>query len=325
MYLLKQKIVTWFVASRKLARLPIIVSCVGVALLGSVVAGEVTLSFSWTLIVIVLLIVHGNGTNDIADVDIDRVNLRNADDRPLVSGDATIRQLWWLQAFFGIFAIVTSLFISQVAALVTLAVVIYNYAYSFLPFRITDRTILSPLTLAAAYTFQPFTLGFESVGSSVSYPWLLVCAIYFGFVARLLLKDFRDTKGDARFGKKTFLLRYGILATCIASGVAALISLVLVGFAVKFSPGVFIVIVVGNLIVLWLLMRLAVTRTLKLQMTLIGLIAKLANISILTLLVYFSCFIYISIDPFFIQVLPLMIGVVFYIFISRGLYRAIRS
>lgn len=288
-------------------------------------AGAVTLSIIWTLIAIVLLVVHGNGTNDIADFDIDRVNLKNADDRPLVSGDATIGQLWWLQAVFGLLSIAVSLLISPVAAIVTLAVALYNYAYSFRPLRITDRTILSPLTLAAAYTFQPFTLGFESAGTAEPYPWLLAGAIYFGFVARLLLKDFRDTKGDARYGKKTFLLRYGAIATCITSGASALISLIFAGFATGFSFGVFVVIAVGNLMVVWLLVLLAATRSLRLQMQLIGLIAKLANISILALLGYFICDTHISSHPFFTQVVPIVTGIVFYMFLSGGLYRAIRG
>jgi hypothetical protein len=34
-----------------------------------------------------------------------------------------------------------------------------------------------------------------------------------------LLKDFRDVRGDALFGKRTFLVRYGRGPTCVASAV----------------------------------------------------------------------------------------------------------
>jgi len=49
-------------------------------------------------------------------------------------------------------------------------------------------------------------------------------------IGRMLLKDFRDRRGDATFGKRTFLLAYGKKATlmlvlaCIAVGDALLVS-----------------------------------------------------------------------------------------------------
>jgi hypothetical protein len=52
------------------------------------------------------------------------------------------------------------------------------------------------------------------------------------FVGRIILKDFRDAAGDAMFGKWTFLLRHGQVATCAVSavcwivGVAALVAAV---------------------------------------------------------------------------------------------------
>jgi 4-hydroxybenzoate polyprenyltransferase len=38
--------------------------------------------------------------------------------------------------------------------------------------------------------------------------------LYVGFIGRILLKDFRDLRGDAMFGKRTFLVRHGRQATC---------------------------------------------------------------------------------------------------------------
>ena len=41
--------------------------------------------------------------------------------------------------------------------------------------------------------------------------------LYLGFTGRILLKDFRDVRGDALFGKRTFLVRRGRGPTCAVS------------------------------------------------------------------------------------------------------------
>lgn len=306
------------IAARKLARTPIVLTCFGVAVLSSVVAGGVTPNIGLVLVIIVLLVIHGNSINDLADYDIDKVNLKNANDRPLVSKDITTKQLWWLHGICGLVAILLSFFFGPIAGTTTLAVAIYNYAYSFRPFRITDKTILSPLTLSATYAFQPFTLGYWSTNQPTSYSWLLATAIYLGFIARILLKDFRDVKGDAKFGKQTFLIRYGNRATCIASGVCAFASFALISFAIEFSAGTFIVLVAGNLTALWLLTNLATTKKLAEQMRLISLISKIGNCSILTLLVYYICKNYLSGQLVWLVLLPLLFGLTLLLLIWRS-------
>lgn len=321
----KEGIAEMLRAARQLTRVPITVSCFGVALLAAVAAGGTTPAVFLAFASIVFLLIHGNGTNDIADYDIDKVNLKGASDRPLVNGGITKHQLWWLQGACGVLAIIAALPLGLYALVVTLLVVIYNYAYSFRPFRITDHTLLAPVTLAAAYTFQPFTLGFASAGTTAPYPWLLALAIYFGFLARLLLKDFRDVKGDAKFGKRTFLLRYGPTATCVASGASALLSLGFAGAAVGFSLGVFGVVLVSNVAVVWLLIRLATARTLPRQLQFIGLIAKLANASILALLGYFVCVTYFPADSVLMTVVPAAIGIILFTLIAKGGWRVVRA
>ncbi len=321
MYFQNQKHIGALKASRKFARVPIVVTCFGVALLGSVAAGGLTVSIGIVLLIIISLVIHGNSINDLSDYEIDKVNLKKAHDRPLVSGDISLKQFWWVHAISGIVAVSLSLFFGVMPAIVTFAVVVYDYIYSLRPLRITDKTILSPLTLAAAYTYQPFTLGYYSANQSLDYPWLLATAIYFGFLARLLLKDFRDVKGDAKFGKKTFLLRYDNKVTCVASGVSAVASLVFVCFAVDFSPGVLAVLFIGNGVAVLLLARLAKTKGLAKQLRIIGLIAKIANSSILVLFVYHLCRIYIPDQSVLTMSLPSLIGILLLYAIARNSYR----
>jgi 4-hydroxybenzoate polyprenyltransferase len=302
-----QHIKRYTTAAKKLARIPIIVSCFGVALLGSIASGTMNLSIIFALLAIILLVIHGNATNDIADYEIDRINLKNSHDRPLVSDDISFTQLWWLQGFAGISALGFSALLGPVALIATSIVALYNYLYSFKPLRVTDKTLLSPLTLAAAYTFQPFTLGYASSGSA-EYPLLLALAIYFGFISRLLLKDYRDVKGDAAFGKQTFLLRYGSKVTCTISAVCALTSLTFALYSVAFSYGVSTVLIVGNVVVIYLLSQLSKTKTVKEQLVIIGFVAKTANTSLATLFIYFLINTYIPGLSLLLALLPLLIG-----------------
>ena len=294
-------------AARKFARIPIVITCLIVAILGSLSAGDVTLKTGFSLIVIVLLVIHGNSINDLADYDIDKINLKDAKDRPLVTKDITVRSLWILHVACGVLAIGLSLLYGTVAAAVTVAVILYNYAYSFRPFRITDRTILSPLTLAATYAYQPFTLGYAAVRQPPAYSWLLATAIYFGFIARILLKDFRDVSGDARFGKQTFLIHYGASLTCAASGLFAIASFVLICLAINFSVGAVVALLVGNIDVLWQLTKLARAKEIKQQLKLIKVIAAIGNTAILTVLVYYLTSKYTT-ERFWIICLPLVAG-----------------
>ena len=48
---------------------------------------------------------------------------------------------------------------------------------------------------------------------------MLLAGLYVGFIGRILLKDFRDVRGDALFGKRTFLVRHGRRTTCRLSAV----------------------------------------------------------------------------------------------------------
>ncbi len=304
-------------AARKLARIPIVVSCCSIAVLGSLASGGIAPSIVVAVLVIVLLLVHGNAINDLADYSIDKINLKNASDRPLLSQDITRRQLWILQAVCGLAAVGLSFLLGPIAGAATIIVATYSYAYSLSPLRITDKTILSPLTLPATYTFQPFIVGYFSANRPSYYTWLLAIGIYFGFIARILLKDFRDVKGDKKFGKQTFLIRFGSKATCIVSGICAFASLVFIAVAINFSPGALVSLALGNIIVLWLLSKLAATKKMSDQLRLIKVTAQIGNCSILTLLVYFASKNYLPHQTTEHVLLPLVPGLALFLLTKR--------
>jgi 4-hydroxybenzoate polyprenyltransferase len=64
----------------------------------------------------------------------------------------------------------------------------------------------------------PFLVGLFSVRQTIGGRELVLLAgLYLTFIGRILLKDFRDVRGDAMFGKRTFLVRHGAARTCQVS------------------------------------------------------------------------------------------------------------
>lgn len=83
------------------------------------------------------------------------------------------------------------------------------------PVRLADRGALAALVLPAGYVAVPYLVGIFAVrGSPRPADLLLLAGLYLGFIGRILVKDFRDVRGDALFGKRTFLVRHGRRRTC---------------------------------------------------------------------------------------------------------------
>lgn len=162
--------------------------------------------------------VHATVVNDLNDEAIDRVNLGNARGRPLVSGDATHSQLRALGRVGAAAALVTAFAVNwRVGAVVTAGLAL-STAYSRPPLRLCGRGALASLLLPSGYVAVPFLVGLFSVGPAIGARELVLLAgLYLTFIGRILLKDFRDVRGDEMFGKRTFLVRHGPRRTCGAS------------------------------------------------------------------------------------------------------------
>lgn len=162
--------------------------------------------------------VHATVVNDLYDEAIDRVNLTNARGRPLVSGDASHRELQALGRGAAVVGLVTAFAVNwRVGAVVTAGLVL-STAYSRPPLRLCDRGALASLLLPSGYVAVPFLVGLFSVRPAIGARELVLLAgLYLTFIGRILLKDFRDVRGDAMFGKRTFLVRHGAVCTCQVS------------------------------------------------------------------------------------------------------------
>ena len=293
----------------KFARIRILVTCYALVFLGSVAAGSISTKTVLALFVLAAWYIHAASTNDYADREIDKINLKTANDRPLVSRDISQKQFWIIHFSSGILSLVFASFYGAFAVLATVGMLVTDYLYSIKPFRISDRGIYSQLVLAVGYVFYPFSLGYWAIMEPSGYSWLLATGLYLGFVARILLKDFRDVKGDKKHGKMTFLLRHGARITCKVSGLFWLLALIAMGSAVSFKLGALIPLVLGFLIVLVLLSELAAAVTINDQQQYIALIAKAANVSVIVILTLLLCEEQAGLANHEITFIPLIIGV----------------
>lgn len=294
----------------KFARLRIVATCYALVFLGSAAASGITLKTLFALFLIIAVTIHANSVNDYADRDIDRINLKNATDRPLVSQDISLGEFWTIHFASGVVALLLSFFYGTPAVFLTLGVLIVGYIYSLKPFRLAYRPIASPLLLSAAYVYYSFPLGYLSADVHKGYPWLLSFGLYLGFVARLLLKDFRDAKGDKQHGKVTFLLRYGATRTCIASGIFWFLAMITVIGATSFAIGVMIPLALGVLTVSLMLKALSKILKISTQQNTVAFIAKSANFSIITILAYLLCQNQTSLSTLEMQLIPASIGTI---------------
>ena len=162
--------------------------------------------------------VNATSINDIADKDIDEINLKKARGRPLISKTASLRQMYCINAVAGCIALAGAMVFGAIAAGVMFVCIVLNYAYSLPPIRISYRAYIAPLLLPLGYVALPFLLGVYATNARVSHTSLaLLISVYTAFIGRIILKDIRDIKGDSKYGKRTFTVRHGKKATCYVS------------------------------------------------------------------------------------------------------------
>jgi 4-hydroxybenzoate polyprenyltransferase len=165
--------------------------------------------------------VAATALNDVADEALDRVNHPGGTGRPLVSGEANARQLRLLAAGAAVVAVAAAVPLGGSALLLVAVSLAIAHAYSLPPLRFSYRTYLAPLVLGIGYVLVPYLLGVRAAGSAPgSRDALFAAGLYALFVARIVLKDFRDREGDRLYGRPTLLLRFGKDATCGISAVA---------------------------------------------------------------------------------------------------------
>jgi 4-hydroxybenzoate polyprenyltransferase len=193
--------------------------------------------FRWQYLVAILALgasyVVATCLNDIFDLDVDRINHPGARDRPLVTGEATQRQMVAVAIAVALIAVLAGSVVGVAGTILITVSLLLNVAYSVPPVRLCSRPLAAPLVLAFAYVVLPYGLGMVAAGLTPGSmdARVMGCFVVL-FIGRMLLKDFRDRAGDAAFGKRTFLLTYGKPATlglvlsCVLAGDALLLTVV---------------------------------------------------------------------------------------------------
>ena len=177
----------------------------------------------------VAFLVFAVAVNDLADVAIDRVNLPGDRGRPLVTGLADRADMVVVAATAAVLAVGAAIPLGVAGGVVVLGGLVFAAAYSVAPVRLAGRGLVAPLTLPLGFVAVPFLLALlAGRGRVVTGDLLVLAGLYVAFIGRLLLKDLRDVRGDALFGKRTFLLRrgrrwtIGLAGACWLAGSAVL-------------------------------------------------------------------------------------------------------
>lgn len=215
--------------SRALLRLPVVVLLLTYAACGLAVGGDVSaIGLLRVAVVVVPLVICSALVNDLADERIDRVNPAGTSEgtnRLLLQGATHRRVMVALAATAGVGELAAAYGLGGEARGIVLAVATGALAvmlgYCVRPVRLAGRGVLASLALPACYVATPYLLGLLIGRGAVRAADLgLLAALYVGFVARIVLKDLRDVRGDAMFGKRTFIVRHGRAATCAFSAAA---------------------------------------------------------------------------------------------------------
>lgn len=196
--------------------------------------------------------------NDIADAEIDRVNHPRGRGRPLVQGTASPRDLWVLNVAAAVVALAAGAVVGWRGLVVVVVSLSIGYAYSVRPMLLSYRP----------YSATP------------------VLALFALFMARIVLKDFRDRTGDEVFGRRTFLLRHGKRATCVVSAAALMLGTSLLMVALRPSPPLDAVLLACSSAVGFQLHRLARVDDARSEQVAIGLAARMGNGLLVTVLAW---------------------------------------
>jgi hypothetical protein len=172
---------------------------------------------------------------------------------------------------------------------VVAAGLVLSAAYSLRPVRVADRGAAASLLLPAGYVAVPYLVGVLGARGSVAPRDLaLLGGLYLGFIGRIVLKDFRDVRGDALFGKRTFLVRHGRRRTCAFSAACWTAGAVTLAAVKAPAPTLMAAWAAYLAVALWLLRALSVERGWRRDEVLISAIAIVGRGMMVTLLAHYS-------------------------------------
>jgi homogentisate phytyltransferase/homogentisate geranylgeranyltransferase len=181
--------------------------------------GRATGSSGWLALAMALISslavnIYIVGLNQLADVEVDRINKPYL---PLASGEFSMSQGRWLVALMGLLAL--GLAASQgIYLFLTIGLsLLIGTVYSLPPLHLKSRPLGAALSIAFVRGFVAnvgHSLYFhQALSPDTAVPWLLIgalAAFFFGFgLVIALYKDIPDLTGDKTYGIRTFTVRLG--------------------------------------------------------------------------------------------------------------------
>jgi 4-hydroxybenzoate polyprenyltransferase len=190
-------------------------------------SGKVWIDFLLGTIVVVLL--HSDYTmqNDLYDIEIDKFNKRTT---PLING--TIKPVTLYRVI--VYTVLAALFIASFSdnKIYGLCFVMFYSAFAIIyngPPFLGSRRPSSILLLGFIYSTIPLWYGVTIGGNSITKAVLVVSLLHLLIRMSIsILKDFKDTKGDRHYNKRTFFVTYGRNLTVNISVALALVGYLLI-------------------------------------------------------------------------------------------------
>ncbi len=172
---------------------------------GALIAGTFSTTFTFALALLVAFLICGAGNviNDYFDQSIDKIN---APGRPIPSGKISLKNALYYFYLLTIFGVMLSYFVS----VYYLFIVIFNWVIASLyPWKAKKIPILKNVFVAYLAASSFLAAGFIS---GISIPTVLIFFVLVGFIVTLgreIIKDIEDVKGDKKSGIKTLPIILG--------------------------------------------------------------------------------------------------------------------
>jgi 4-hydroxybenzoate polyprenyltransferase len=156
----------------------------------------------------IILNAASNVTNQICDVDIDKINKPG---RPLPGGKITAKSAIVFAVFLYIVSLALALVVSIQFFIIVVITALMTLSYSCPPFRLKKWMIISNMIIAIPRGVLLIAAGWSSV-KSVCYPepWFIGSIFGLYILGAASTKDFSDIKGDKKYGIKTLQVVFGV-------------------------------------------------------------------------------------------------------------------
>lgn len=181
-------------------------------LIGILISSSILPSINTTaLAMISVLFCFSAGTvlNDVFDIEIDKLNMNF---RPLQSKRVTYREAVGFMLLLYILGLGISLFLTFKFFVSIIIFTISSILYSLPPFSIEKRGFLAQIWLSIATFLIPAYAGIVLITDNFYVPNELLLSfvsftLMYSFI--VIIKDFKDVRGDMKGGKRTFVLSVG--------------------------------------------------------------------------------------------------------------------